>query len=117
MSASEGCIYEIPNAVKCPVLPVVEEDEVKVPGEDGTEVTIPVNMAGPNPNEVEFDNLYLDMNGIVGVVLAVAAFHMAHSPAGSSLYSPGGKGACSARAAAGLLTLGGRSRPRKPKKK
>lgn len=46
-------------------MPVIEEEEVKVPAEDGTEVTIPVNMAGPNPNEVEFDNLYLDMNGIV----------------------------------------------------
>ncbi|KZT72677.1 hypothetical protein DAEQUDRAFT_595474 [Daedalea quercina L-15889] len=47
------------------ILPVVEEDEVKVPDDDGNEVAVPIDISHPNPNEVEFDNLYLDMNGIV----------------------------------------------------
>jgi 5'-3' exoribonuclease 2 len=42
------------------VSPVIEEQSQEIEG-----VIIPIDTTGPNPNEEEFDNLYLDMNGIV----------------------------------------------------
>ena len=45
--------------------PKIVKDCIEEVPENVNDVEIPVNTSEPNPNGIEFDNLYLDMNGII----------------------------------------------------
>lgn len=47
------------------ISPVIEERPEEFENPDGTKTSVPVDASKQNPNGEEFDNLYLDMNGIV----------------------------------------------------
>ena len=47
------------------ISPVVEDRPEEFEHPDGTKTSVPVDATKANPNGEEFDNLYLDMNGIV----------------------------------------------------
>lgn len=47
------------------ISPVIEDKPEEFDNGDGTKTKLPVDCRKANPNGEEFDNLYLDMNGIV----------------------------------------------------
>lgn len=75
-----------PNNIQL-VKDVAEDESIKIQDDD---VVVPVDISNPNPNDIEFDNLYLDMNGIVNVFTAQSPSLLLTAP-GPPVYAPRGQ--------------------------